>query len=285
MFSQKTLLYILIFSIIIIIGLFRGTEDYFQGFSEIERGTFGDMYGSVNALFSGLVLAGIVYTILLQRNELSIQHNELESTRKEFIKQNDTLRLQRFENTFFNLLSLHHQIVSAIDIEIPVYSETSILDRKPPRYKSLYGRDVFKKKYEELVHISNNKSSDFEERKYFEKYEEIQTDFGHYFRNLYRMFKMVDEAYLIDFANPQESLKRIYKSRYKYTSIIRSQLSDYELLWLFYNCLSSNGKEQFKPLIERYTIFKNIPIEKLIHKKHKGFYEITAYEKDKKYWK
>lgn len=48
-----------------------------------EMGQFGDMFGAVNTLFSGLAFAGIIYTILLQRNELSLQRKELEDTRAE----------------------------------------------------------------------------------------------------------------------------------------------------------------------------------------------------------
>jgi hypothetical protein len=48
-----------------------------------DRGTFGDMFGSINALFSGLALAGIILTILLQRKELSLQREELVETRRE----------------------------------------------------------------------------------------------------------------------------------------------------------------------------------------------------------
>ena len=33
-------------------------------------GTFGDMFGAINALFSGLTIAGLVYTIILQRQEI-----------------------------------------------------------------------------------------------------------------------------------------------------------------------------------------------------------------------
>src|SRR5687768_11681898 len=69
------------------------------------RGQFGDMFGAINALFSGLAFAGIIITILLQGRELALQRNELSLTRKEFKQQNETLWLQRFENTFFNLLS------------------------------------------------------------------------------------------------------------------------------------------------------------------------------------
>lgn len=47
------------------------------------RGTFGDMFGAVNSLFSGLALAGIIITILLQRQELALQRKELQYTRDE----------------------------------------------------------------------------------------------------------------------------------------------------------------------------------------------------------
>ena len=48
-----------------------------------KRGTFGDMFGSVNALFSGIALAGIIFTIYLQKEELRLQRLELKETRKE----------------------------------------------------------------------------------------------------------------------------------------------------------------------------------------------------------
>ncbi len=49
------------------------------------RGTFGDMFGFINALFSGLALAGVIFAIFLQRKDLKLQADELAETRKEFI--------------------------------------------------------------------------------------------------------------------------------------------------------------------------------------------------------
>ena len=63
-----------------------------------ERGTFGDLFGSVNALFSGLALLGIIATILLQQKELSLSTRELRNSAKALQKQvelaADTARLQ-----------------------------------------------------------------------------------------------------------------------------------------------------------------------------------------------
>src|SRR5687768_16121081 len=71
-----------------------------------DRGTFGEMFGSVNALFSGLAFAALIYTIFLQRRELRLHHQEIELTHKEvkaqveqLQAQNATLNKQNFENT------------------------------------------------------------------------------------------------------------------------------------------------------------------------------------------
>lgn len=54
-----------------------------------DRGTFGDMFGAVNSLFSGLAFLGVIYAILLQRTELALQREELSLTRKELKKSAD----------------------------------------------------------------------------------------------------------------------------------------------------------------------------------------------------
>ena len=108
----------LITAVVILIWIGSG----FVLYKNTERGTFGDMFGAVNALFSGLAFAGVIYAILLQRKELSLQRRELELTRAELKgqkiqleNQNKTLQVQNFENTFFQMLMLHHQIVNSID--------------------------------------------------------------------------------------------------------------------------------------------------------------------------
>lgn len=59
-----------------------------------ERGQFGDMFGSVNALFSGLAFAGLIYAILLQRKELSLQRDELKLQREEMAASRKELAAQ-----------------------------------------------------------------------------------------------------------------------------------------------------------------------------------------------
>lgn len=47
------------------------------------RGTFGDMFGAVNALFSGLAFVGLIITMIMQHEELKLQREELKQTNAE----------------------------------------------------------------------------------------------------------------------------------------------------------------------------------------------------------
>ncbi|MBK8567704.1 MAG: hypothetical protein IPN76_31390 [Saprospiraceae bacterium] len=73
----------------------------------LSLGEIGDMYGSVNAIFSGLAFAGIIITILLQRKELKSQREELEDTRKEF-------EITRITNLIFKQLDRIDSTVSKL---------------------------------------------------------------------------------------------------------------------------------------------------------------------------
>lgn len=70
---------------------------------------------------------------------------------------------------------------------------------------------------------------------------------------MYRIFKFVATSPLIEDVE-----------RYDYAAIARSQLSRYELIWLYYNGLSSYGRQKFKPLIQTYSLLKNLRQELLV---------------------
>ena len=48
----------------------------YLGVNPTKPGPFGDMFGAVNAWFSGLAFAGIIVAILMQRQELKAQREE-----------------------------------------------------------------------------------------------------------------------------------------------------------------------------------------------------------------
>lgn len=78
-----------LFIIIIIIWASSFVLVFYQIPKWTDRGTFGDTFGAINALFSGLAFAGIIYTILLQRKELALQRQELADTRIELKRSAD----------------------------------------------------------------------------------------------------------------------------------------------------------------------------------------------------
>lgn len=51
-----------------------------------DRGPAGDLYGSVNALFSGLAFAGVIVALLLQQEELARQQQDLADNKAELIR-------------------------------------------------------------------------------------------------------------------------------------------------------------------------------------------------------
>lgn len=63
------------------------------GGSVESRGQFGDSFGFINSLFSGLALAGIVYTILLQQRQFTLSHQESRriNSAEVFIRLNDKM--------------------------------------------------------------------------------------------------------------------------------------------------------------------------------------------------
>ncbi len=224
-----------------------------------DRGTFGDMFGAVNALFSGLAFVGVIIAILLQRQELKYQRDELKlsikeqrDTRKEFEQQNETMLQQRFENTFFNMLELHKGIIRELKHECDEGQEAML---------TLSNILESEKRLLSVESISNSIILSFQ--KFKERYGH---SIDHYFRNLYNIIKFVDRT---------ESLS--LKNKKVYTNLLRSQLSDAELILLFYNCLSCDDYAPFKLLLEKYSILKHL---KDMPEKEKELYQSRAFDKN-----
>ena len=82
---------LIIFASVVILWLAGAALVHFAPFlSNLgERGLFGDSFGAINALFAGLAFAGLIYAIMLQRQELQLQREELRLTRQELARSAD----------------------------------------------------------------------------------------------------------------------------------------------------------------------------------------------------
>lgn len=240
-----------------------------------KQGQFGDQFGAVNALFSGLAFAGLIFTIILQKKELALQREELSQTReelngqkKQMEEQNRTLRIQRFENTFFHMLELQQQIVNDLEtkevINVRVREDNpnsyGQLTKEVPVEQTFRGRNLF---YYSFVKSGHSIESAMPGKYIYVKgfrqvlatsglsaYTEHMTpsNFDHYFRHFYRILRFVKQN--------EDWLS--FEEQYRYTSMLRGTLSRYELVWLFYNGITDNGYKKLKPLLEQYSMLKSI---------------------------
>lgn len=219
------------------------------------RALFGDSFGAVNALISAFAFAGVIVSMYLQRKDLQLQRESLEVQQKElkqntkelalqraeFQTQNKTMQFQRFENTFFNMMSLQQEIVNNIAFH---YSKKE--RNLQPVYLTVHGRQVF-----EYIYNHGLKTL-IKEGKAFSEFAELSI-FDHYFRHLYRIIKFIDETSLLETKH----------ERYTYTSMVRATLSRYELVFIFYNELN-NDFSNFKILMEEYSLLNNLNSDILI---------------------
>jgi len=224
-----------------------------------KAGSFGDTYGWLTSLFSGLAFIGLIVAILLQREELQLQRKEISLTRAEMTKQN-------FEATFFQMLRLHNDIVGSMDVARGAFGQA----------QEVRGRDCFVTFFAQLRGIygarraKGAKAGEAEvpeeedlREAWLRVWKERQADLGHYFRFVYTVVKFVK--------NSEADDKRLY------TNMVRAQLSDAELLILFYNCAVGYGVLKFKPLVEEFAFFDNLPLESLLDPGHRSFFDASAY--------
>lgn len=263
------------------------------------RGQWGDSFGVVTAFVTALALGGLVWTIrqnskqlrqnseqllqnskqiAVQQEALEVQIEELKQTRKEmagqteqFAAQTRVFQLQSFENSFFQLLSQHNDIVNSIElIQFVGTEEKKYLGRKC--FSPIFGwfRYFYNRTDREsgedneglFIHSHIHECINEAYEQFFSAY---QSHIGHCIRHLYNIFKFVDESELIE----EGSKKR-------YADLIRALLSDDELKVLFYVCLSKREAD-FKPLVEKYAVFEDIDFTELLNDKHRILYEKSAF--------
>lgn len=214
---------------------FSGLPNQSEALIGVRSGTFGDAFGTLNALFSGLAFAGVMMTLLLQRKDLAENQEQISK--------------QQVESQFYSLLNLQQQIVHGFDIQ----------RRRSSGDIMINGRDCFGEWFNSMR--STSKSSRFQSlispERAMAGYEEMmrihQGDLGLYFRSLYSLFKYIENS--------------SYDDKKHLALIVRSFLSDYELVLIFYNCLSSKG-EKFRRYAEMYALFDNLDVLLLIDLEH-----------------
>lgn len=205
----------------------------------------GDAFAGVA---STLALLWLIVTASLQSKELREQ--------KEATKKIATAaEIQNFNSFFFELMSTYNEIVNAMDIRS--IEESRELQQGRDCFKTFYRKILdpnqsFETRYPTIE--PSGRSIEETLKRYDKMYDQHAPDLGHYFRFTYNMFRAVDESGQAD-----ETKRRL----------LRSLLSDYELVIIFYNSLTKKG-EKWARYAESFRLYDNLPKPLLIDRSHQN---------------
>lgn len=200
-------------------------------------GAFGSYLGGViGAVFASLSFVGLLVTVINQKQELKDNSKAQE--------------LQRFEDTFYSLLSMHN---------------TSLSELKA-RYEN---NNHFLHNLNTILDPKNSPKEALEEAQ-----NEILNDIelSQYFRILYQVLKFVcksnthnqNRQFSLNYINSKETLTDDEKM---YASLVRSFVPVPFLPLLAINCIPScsglNNLPLFHALIERYEFLEHLRADKL----------------------
>lgn len=254
----------------IIVFIIFGNWNFSTVLSEEKIAQFGDFVGGVIGTLLAFA-ASILYYIALkeqqkdvrinrkslskQIEEFSNQVEELQLSRKVYEEQQKTMRLQQFETNFYSYFEIYLKV------------KNELINQKEGNYfKRVIHQVSSKSRYKEISALSMQECYEHVKRMYYDYFISNRKDYDHYFRCFYRLLSIVTDAFESD------------TDRMKYIKIIRSQLTDYELLVLYYNTHSDYANKS-RDLIFSYNILKHLPVFDKIEINNR--YQITPISKSK----
>jgi len=260
-------------SIIVASGL--GWNPFGAHWNFTNSGAFGDSFGPISAFMASLAALSAVAAYREQKNEI-IRLRERERMEDERRDQEDAERRRQeradlkqkaraealdqkryveelaraekatFEATFFKLVESFRSIVS----------ETDITSGSGPKV----ARDAFKA----MVNRVENRIQLGIAEAWKSSSGYYENDLNHYFRFLYHIINYVDKSDQSD--------------KYFYVRLIRSSLSESELILIGLNCAYGEGAEKFRPLVEKYALLHNISMRARQNWQLNAHYHPSAFE-------
>lgn len=209
-------------------------------------GAYGDFVGGVLGSIFTLVSILLVIKTFKEQQKVSSQNEE-------------ELKIQRFNDLFFELLRLYQSEVSELcgQKKYSEYSTRRTEDEDFMQQEIKYNdKDFFDIERKYIQKKYRNRKSYEKNRKdavsyYMLFYIENSTKIGAYFRTLYRIYDLIDNSDL------QEASKK------NYLKIMRAQLTDSELFFIRYNAMTYYGNN-FIRYINKYHILKHLPAFELL---------------------
>ncbi|UWQ41621.1 putative phage abortive infection protein [Leisingera aquaemixtae] len=248
----------------LLIGLYYSGQESIIG----DRGTFGDVFGAANSLFTAFAFVGVIYSIAMQREELAITRSEMSQTKRLLAEQQQNLKNQNlsmskqvFESTFFKMFDSFVSLTDAIDIQSEDNTPLRGKDAIDFLFKKLQKRYYDQKELSPDL-VCENSASTFDQV-YSHFFHDYGHEFSHYFRTLYTLLNFVEKSEVEDKAF--------------YIKLVRAQLSDSEAALLLCNYLSHNTTKKFNSILEKYGMLKNVDRAHLIVKDNLDLVPLQAF--------
>jgi len=245
-FNVKIIIISIICSLVL---LYFGYYTWNASNSNIEHlGQRGDFFGGiVNPILSCVTLLGFMYTLFLQRNDLQESRIQSRENLEIIKKQTENMESQSFQSSFFEIVNTYTSIVNNIRSKDPTTKEIKV---GKSAFNVMYSNLRRKYRSNQRVHAKVD-DINLITASYYTIYRAHQYDLAHYFRFLYNSILYIE-------SEPNHE---------KYIKLLRSQISNQELIILYYNCAVSKFGLKFKPLAEKHALFDNMPAI-LLEEKH-----------------
>ncbi|MET4633289.1 putative phage abortive infection protein [Kaistia defluvii] len=198
-----------------------------HGWAPDKLGQWGDSFGALNALFGSLGFIGLLATLWMQGDQIEQQKSEGAVAR-------DEQHRQRFESSFFQLLSLMREARDGIKYgsfrgEAAIQQMATILSRSVSVKGAICSID------DQILEII---------KEYELSFGYSQNTVGRYCRVFHNILKKIDSDKMLPEAEKND-----------YARLLRSQLSDDEVSLLGVNGMYL-GYLKYKSLVGRYRILK-----------------------------
>lgn len=212
---------------------------------------------AVSAIATGIMAVATFVTIV--------------NSRRQFIE----LQRQNFENALFSLLDrlekIHNQVKYQVDIDYVSFGSDGFTsawdDFKRHMDIELY-QDANNSKFQERFRTEEAKRDiGLTRTNYFLLIENNVTDFISYFNSLLSIIKYIDtSSFSID-------------GKHRYMTFILSQLTEIDILWLFYVCVLDERFSDLKRFVEKWSLLRDFKQWKLIHPDHISWISPNAFNK------
>lgn len=159
-FNKTT--YILLFTVLIL-GILYLNSLMLSKLPSAERGTIGDVFGLSNAIFSGLGIVGIVYTLYMQIIDSQNTKYQQRKNEEMFLEQQRSIETQILDNYFFNLLMRYNTVIENLNYRN--FKGSQVVQKiVEQRMELMHSRHKNEKELNESLLIDEFRSFSFEEK-------------------------------------------------------------------------------------------------------------------------